>query len=82
MAPTKLRRRLAAIPRRGSEWVYGEFAADINSVAVAVLGGDGHAVAALHLHGPSYRFPGDADPGEITARLVDAAQELGRRLAR
>ena len=82
VAPAKLRRRLAAIRSRGSEWVYGEFAVDINSVAAAVLGADGHAVAALHLHGPSYRFPGDNDPAELAARVVDAAQQFSRRLAR
>ena len=47
---------------RGSEWVYGEFAEDINSVAAPVFGGDGPAVAALHVHGPSYRFPATRDP--------------------
>ncbi|HET9667881.1 MAG TPA: IclR family transcriptional regulator C-terminal domain-containing protein, partial [Desertimonas sp.] len=82
VAPAKLRRRIAADRRRGYEWVYGEFAEDINSVAAPVLGDDGHAIAALHLHGPSYRFPGDGDPAQIAATVVDAAQQFSRRLAR
>jgi len=82
VAPAKLRRRIAAVRRRGYEWVYGEFASDINSVAAPVLGADGHAIAALHLHGPSYRFPGDGNPAQIAATVVDAAQQFSRRLAR
>jgi DNA-binding IclR family transcriptional regulator len=80
VAPAKLRRRLATISRRDSEWVYGEFAGDINSVAAPVLDGDARAVAAVHVHGPSYRFPGDRDPEQIAAGVAAAATQLGARL--
>jgi DNA-binding IclR family transcriptional regulator len=81
VSPPKLRRRLAAIARRGSEWVYGEFADDINSVAAPVFGSDdGTAVAALHVHGPSYRFPGQRDPDAIAAGVAAAAEQMSRRL--
>ena len=82
VAPSKLRRRLSSIVRRGSEWVYGEFADDINSVAAPVLGGDGLAIAALHLHGPSYRLPGRHDPDTIAAHVITAAQQMSARLRR
>jgi IclR family transcriptional regulator, acetate operon repressor len=80
VAPSKIRRRLSSIVRRGSEWVYGEFADDINSVAAPVLGRDGHALAALHLHGPSYRFPGRHDPDLIAAQVTAAAQQMSDKL--
>lgn len=82
VAPGRLRRRLDAVARRASEWVYGEFAADINSVAAPVFDGDGEVVAALHVHGPSYRFPADRDPEQIAAGVAAAAQQMSARLRR
>lgn len=82
VSPSKLRRRLAAITRRDSEWVYGEFSEDINSVASPVFNGDGNAVAALHVHGPSYRFPGARDPATIAAAVAAAAKQMSSRLKR
>ena len=78
--PSRLRRRLAAIARRDSEWVYGEFSEDINSVASAVFNGNSTAVAALHIHGPSYRFPGERDPAAIAAAVATAARQMSARL--
>ena len=78
VAPAKLRRRLAGIAQRGSEWVYGEFDDDINSVAAPVFDGGDRAVAALHVHGPSYRFPGEHDPARIADGVADAAQRTER----
>jgi DNA-binding IclR family transcriptional regulator len=81
VAPTRLRRRLVAVARRDSEWVYGEFADDINSVAAPVFD-DGEVVAALHVHGPSYRFPGDRDPDRIADGVATAARQMSSRLRR
>ena len=47
---------------RPAEWVYGEYDDDINSVAAPVRDASGAVVAAVHVHGPAYRFPGDDDP--------------------
>jgi DNA-binding IclR family transcriptional regulator len=82
VAPARLRRRLAAVARRDSEWVFGEFADDINSVAAPVFDGSGCAVAAIHVHGPSYRFPGERDPAQIAAGVADAAQQMSAQLRR
>ena len=81
-SPARLRRRLDAVANRDSEWVYGEFAEDINSVAAPVFGGDDQIVAALHVHGPSYRFPGDRDPDQIGAGVAAAAEQMSARLHR
>jgi DNA-binding IclR family transcriptional regulator len=62
--------------------VFGEFAEDINSVAAPVFNGGADAVAALHVHGPSYRFPGTRDPEQIAAAVVAAASQMSARLHR
>ena len=41
----------------GYAWARDEFADGITSVAAAVADADGEVVAAIHVHGPSYRFP-------------------------
>jgi DNA-binding IclR family transcriptional regulator len=75
--PARLARRLANIRRDGFVWTIGEFDASITSVAAPVVDRHGETVAAVHCHGPSYRFPGDADRDAITAHVVDAAHRVG-----
>jgi DNA-binding IclR family transcriptional regulator len=82
VTPAKLRRRLAAVAQRDSEWVFGEFADDINSVAAPVFDGDGRVVAAIHVHGPSYRFPGEREREQIAAVVAAAAKQMSSRLRR
>ena len=82
VAPAKLRRRIAGIAQRGTEWVYGEFNDDINSVAAPVFDGGRRAIAAIHVHGPAYRFPGERDPVHIAEGVRDAARRLSGRLGR
>jgi DNA-binding IclR family transcriptional regulator len=80
--PARLMRRLDGIARQDSEWVFGEFADDINSVAAPVFDAGGDVVAALHVHGPSYRFPGDRDPQQIAGLVATAAKQMSSRLRR
>jgi DNA-binding IclR family transcriptional regulator len=47
-----------------------------------VFDDDGEVLAALHVHGPSYRFPGDRDPDQIAAGVAAAAQQMSARLRR
>jgi DNA-binding IclR family transcriptional regulator len=82
VSAAKLRRRLADVAQSDFEWVFGEFADDIHSVAAPVTGADGTVVAALHVHGPAYRFPGDRDADDIGAAVAAAARRLGARLQR
>jgi DNA-binding IclR family transcriptional regulator len=77
---TRLRRRLAQVRRDGTVWTTGEFDDGITSVAAAVVDAHGATVAALHCHGPSYRFPGSGDVAAITAHVVGAARTLGAML--
>ena len=73
----RVKRRLAAIRRDGYVWTVGEFDDAITSVAAPVVNARGAAIAAIHCHGPSYRFPGAADPRAIAGSVADAARKLG-----
>lgn len=79
--PNQIRKRLAEIRTRGYVWVYEEFVEGINSVAAPVLEANGLITAALHVHGPAYRFPGDSDPDEIGRATADAAHRLSEALS-
>jgi DNA-binding IclR family transcriptional regulator len=75
-----LRARLAAIRKQGHEWVFGEVSLEINSVAAPVVDGSGHIVAAVHVHGPSFRFPENTDRETVTRRLMETAARLSETL--
>lgn len=70
--PDRIRSRLTRIREVGYEWVYEEFVEGINSVAAPVTERSGLIVAALHVHGPAYRFPVDnaASVGETVAEYA------------
>ena len=79
--PASIRARLAAVRDSGSIWLRGEFALDANSVAAPVFGGNGTVVAAIHAHGPSYRFPGERPPAAVAEDVRVVAGRLSSRLA-
>ncbi len=79
--PAALRARLDAVRRDGSVWTTEEFHEGITSVAAPVLSSTGGVIAALHCHGPSYRFPPQARQDEIAALVHDVAGRLGTRLS-
>jgi DNA-binding IclR family transcriptional regulator len=80
--PDEIRRRLKAIREKGYVWVYEEFVEGINSVAAPVLEKNGIITAALHVHGPSYRFPGENQPDQIGEAVADGASRLSAALSR
>ena len=67
----QLRARLHQFAVHGVAWGKGEFSSDINSVAAAITDRNGATIAALHAHGPAYRFPGDQ--GDVYEALVSQA---------
>jgi DNA-binding IclR family transcriptional regulator len=78
---TALQHRLAEARGAGFAWGREEFAEGISSVAAPVRDGRGKPIAALHVHGPSYRFPRpDAEQG-IAALVAEAAAAVGRELS-
>ena len=80
--PEELRRRLDDVRRTGYAWGLEEFADGINSVAAPVRDPRGKVVAAIHAHGPAYRFPADGEKDRITGEVAAAALSIGRLLAR
>jgi DNA-binding IclR family transcriptional regulator len=74
--PAALRRRLAAVAARGTEWTVDEFVTGISSVAAPVTGPGDQVVAAVHAHGPSYRFPPDGAADQIAKVVASAADRI------
>ncbi len=75
-----VRRRLDAVAARGVEWTCEEFVEGISSVAAPVFGAGAEVVAAVHAHGPAYRFPGDGSPDEIAGLVAETARRISARL--
>ncbi len=75
--PTAITERVAAARGQGYAWTNSESVDGISSVAAPVRGTTGLVEAAIHVHGPAYRFPGE--PGE---QLVgEAVKEMAERLS-
>ena len=85
--PALVRQRVRRVRLDGFAWTCDEVADGVSSVAAAVSDGDGEVVAAIHVHGPSYRFPGaDGTAGgddarrRIAAAVVEAAARVSGSL--
>lgn len=79
--PEEIRERLARIREDGYVWVFEEFVEGINSVAAPVFEKD-TITAAIHVHGPAYRFPEPGEEARIGKALADAARRLWEAMAR
>jgi DNA-binding IclR family transcriptional regulator len=78
--PDTLRERLRAIRRDGYAWALEEFDRGISSVAAPIADASGEVVAAVHLHGPSYRFPSPGTELAVSRRVVAAASQIAASL--
>ena len=74
--PAAVRERLHAIRRVGYAWAIEEFDEGISSVAAPIADASGEVVAALHIHGPSYRFPSAGQESTLAAMVVAAAARI------
>ncbi len=72
--------RLRDVRRDGHAWVHEEFAEGIISVAAGIAGSDGELIAAVHVHGPTYRFPGPGRAPVVASAVTAAAARIGARL--
>lgn len=72
--------RLRDVRRDGHSWVRDEFAIGITSVAAPVADARGELVAAVHVHGPTYRFPAEGSEEAIARAVRAAAAQVGSRL--
>ena len=78
--PSLIRARLAKIRATGYEIVRGEFVDDVSSVAAPIRDASGEVIAAIHAHGPSFRFLGDSTDdvvGEVVATADRISSQLG-----
>lgn len=75
-----LRERLRQVQLDGFAWVREEFAEGLNSVAAPIADAMGDVNAAVHVHGPTYRFPPTGAETEIAGAVVDAAVRIAARL--
>jgi DNA-binding IclR family transcriptional regulator len=74
--PAELRARLVAVREAGHAWGIQEFAEGIDSVAAPIRDARGKAVAAVHVHGPSYRFPRGGTEAAVAEAVVAAASGI------
>lgn len=79
--PHRITQRLESIRRVGYTWVYEEFSEGINSVAAPVHDANANVIAAIHAHGPAYRFPGDKAE-EFGAKVAETARQVEASLQR
>jgi DNA-binding IclR family transcriptional regulator len=79
--PELIARRLSEIRRAGFAWVYEEMSEGLNSVAAPIVNPAGTVIAAVHAHGPSYRFPPDGRAASIAAAVAATAARISDRLA-
>jgi len=77
--PQMIKKRLARIRHSGHIWIHEEFAEGISSVAAPVFDQARRALGAIHVHGPTYRFPGATDPDTVAGLVMDAAQRVSAR---
>lgn len=75
----RLRERLDSVRGAGVAWTAGELLEDLTSVAAPVWDGD-QVVAAVHVHGPSYRFPGQRERSTIEGLVIGAARRISNQL--
>ena len=78
--PARLRKRLIEVRKAGFAWGLEEFAEGIDSVAAPLRDARGNAIAAIHVHGPAYRFPRAGTEPEVASAVVEAAARVSRLL--
>lgn len=75
-SPAQLEQRVRDVRSRGFAWTVDELQIGISAIAAPVRNRAGDVVAAIHCHGPTYRFPSAADRADIETAVVAAARRL------
>jgi DNA-binding IclR family transcriptional regulator len=78
--PAALRDRLRAVQLAGYAWVHDEFAEGLSSVAAPIADALGNVNAAVHVHGPSYRFPTPGAEERVSEAVMAAAARISTRI--
>jgi DNA-binding IclR family transcriptional regulator len=75
-----IRTRISEIRRIGYIWGYAEFDESINSVAAPVRDRNGQIIAAIHVHGPAYRFPEASQAADIGKLVRETCERISAHL--
>jgi DNA-binding IclR family transcriptional regulator len=78
--PAALRDRLRAVQLAGYAWVHDEFAEGLSSVAAPIADALGNVNAAVHVHGPSFRFPTPGAEERVAEAVMAAAARISTRI--
>ena len=78
--PEAVRERLRDVRRRGYAWAIEEFDPGISSVAAPIADSSGEVIAAVHIHGPSYRFPPAGKDAGLAQLVVTGAARIAAGL--
>lgn len=78
--PDALSRRLDEVRSAGFAWGREELALGLSSVAAPIIGRSGTAVAAVHVHAPSYRFPPEGGERAVSELVVEYGERISERL--
>ncbi|HCB34602.1 MAG TPA: hypothetical protein DEP66_06385 [Acidimicrobiaceae bacterium] len=78
--PEQLGERLGRIRSAGYAWVFEELVEGISSVAAPVRTAGTAGTAALHVHGPAYRFPDPNRMHDIGLQVAQCADRLAVQL--
>ncbi len=78
--PVVLRRRIDRVGSDGVVVSRDDHDPGVNAVAAAFRCPDGDWDGALHVHGPSFRFPSDGDERRVAELVSEAAMQLSERL--
>lgn len=78
--PAALAQRLETIRNDGFVWTIKEFDEGLSSVAAPVWGANGQVLAAIAVHGPSYRFPPSGKDDLVRDAVVEVAGRLSALL--
>ncbi len=75
-----VRERLREVRRQGCNWAMDEFEDGISSIAAPIADASGEVIAAVHVHGPSYRFPAEGSKVELAQLVIAGAARIAAGL--
>lgn len=79
--PDQIRRRLVQARIDGVAWTRDELVDGLTSVACAVMADTGELIGAVHMHGPSFRFPRPDESQTIVEALQKTALGIAASVA-
>jgi DNA-binding IclR family transcriptional regulator len=78
--PDSVRERLREVRRQGFIWAMDEFEAGTSSIAAPIADASGEVIAAVHVHGPSYRFPEKGSEADLAQLILAGAARIAAGL--